>query len=910
MKKSLLIALALWLSFHAIAQNFSMLPLPTQRLLPVASIHCLMQDSEGFFWYGTEGGLCRDNGYQIDVFRPSVTKHPQDAYRVNCIVENAKGNIFFGTADGLFYIDKSDYRVRCVELDSTQHFIEALYVDSHHHLWVGTQGVVFECEDDGRVIKDYLCRLSDQPASVASIFEDSRGTLFVLQWRSGILRKQRGERTFTSMKWPLPRTSLQMTEDIQHHCYWVLTSGAGIQRMTIEGDVCLLTPQPATMGDDTRNRALYMLRDDSHGLFWTTTQDDLYAYRYEGDGLLQEFPLTEWYPKGKKILDQMCLDKNGNIYVAGYTPHTFIITSPIGDIQRLPVDAIRRQTGYPLLADRAVYDGSNDIWIWQGRQGLMLYNREKDSVEPVPFRCERTIQRSSLGGVWCSDGYSVFHLWQIAGKVQREEIVQTPEGTHISCLYEKEGEALYVVTDNTLYRLTLPGRQFSALATLPNIPNDIAVSRDGSIYLALGQEGLCQVSSKGKVQRIDTTHETCLSVCTMADGSVWASTLEGNVWHYSPTSEKLSKQPLLCSDHQAAIKSIRVDGLGHVWTMTDQEVCEYAPQTHAFRTFRNTDTSIDVSYFYAIEPIDPSRICINGAGALIEVQSSAELNTQESAQVPILLSSIRVNGEKRIVANDKKTISLAADEEDIILYLTTLDHLHASSIRFAYQFEGSQDDWHYLSQGTNSITFSNLSKGDHPLYVMATDHYGLWSKPIHLVTIHRAAHWWETWWAYLLYIGLAMILIYGIWRLEHRIHLLQRLILRRQEVRLDEIEMTRDDIADQQRDDEFLRRVISQIETNLSRTDYNVETLSDDMCMSRITLYRRLQEQTGLSPTDFIRDIRLKKAAQLLIQHPDATLVDISRKVGFATPKYFSRCFKEKFGVLPKEYFSAAKGCE
>ena len=191
---------------------------------------------------------------------------------------------------------------------------------------------------------------------------------------------------------------------------------------------------------------------------------------------------------------------------------------------------------------------------------------------------------------------------------------------------------------------------------------------------------------------------------------------------------------------------------------------------------------------------------------------------------------------------------------------------------------------------------------------MATDHYGLWSTPVHVITVHRAAHGWETWWAYLLYLGFSLLLIYAIWRLERRIHLLQRLIRRRQEVRLDEIEMTRDDIADQQRDDEFLRRVITQIETHLSRTDYNVEALSDDMCMSRITLYRRLQEQTGLSPTDFIRDIRLKKAAQLLIQHPDATVVDISRKVGFTTPKYFSRCFKQKFGVLPKEYISAAKG--
>lgn len=72
--------------------------------------------------------------------------------------------------------------------------------------------------------------------------------------------------------------------------------------------------------------------------------------------------------------------------------------------------------------------------------------------------------------------------------------------------------------------------------------------------------------------------------------------------------------------------------------------------------------------------------------------------------------------------------------------------------------------------------------------------------------------------------------------------------------------------------------------------------------MSRTTFYRRLQKQTGQSPIDFIRDIRLKKAATLLLQESNATIADISRKVGFASPKYFTKCFCNKFGVTPREY--------
>ena len=104
------------------------------------------------------------------------------------------------------------------------------------------------------------------------------------------------------------------------------------------------------------------------------------------------------------------------------------------------------------------------------------------------------------------------------------------------------------------------------------------------------------------------------------------------------------------------------------------------------------------------------------------------------------------------------------------------------------------------------------------------------------------------------------------------------------------------------RDDRILRLATAKIEDHLSDGNYSVQALAEDICMSRVTLYRRIQELTGMSPTDLIRDIRLKKAAQLLMQSPEATTRDIALKVGFADPKYFSRRFKEKFGVLPTEY--------
>ncbi|MBQ8051753.1 MAG: helix-turn-helix domain-containing protein [Bacteroidaceae bacterium] len=887
------------------AQQFVAHYLPTQSQLPMASIHCIWQDREGYLWYGTEGGgLCRDNGYQIDVFRPACTANPSEACQVHCLAELASGDILFGTSDGLFHINKHDYQISRIALDSLPQRIDALMADREGHLWAASKGCIYQCQADGQVTEAHDCRLRGERTSVSSFYEDSRGTIFALLWGGGLMRMQQGGKGFEPLRWPIGETPLQMLEDRELGCYWVLTSGAGIQRMTVEGNVCRLTPQTATMGSHGRDHGLNMLRDSRHGLFWVTTLDNLYAYSLAPDGQLREFPLTGLLPEGNKILDQMLESRDGDVYVAGYTPHTFVVSSPEGGITRHAVEAIRRATGFPLLADRAVFDGGRYIWIWQGRQGLMLYDRLTDSVEPSPRKVGRTLQRSSLGGIWASSGNHVFRLWQENGQVREETVTDLPQNEEVRNIVECDEQHLYIASQCRLYRLSLIGHQLRVLASLPAALADMDVSRQGDVYLALGALGLHRLSTDGQLERIDDSGEDFLSLSMTVDGTLWASTYEGNVYCYSPVDGTLRKEPLLCSSDAVPIRNIRTDGLGHVWTLTDQQLVEYAPRSRAFRVVRNVDPFVDVSYFYALEPVATNCMGIDGAGALLEVPSSAELGQQGAVDVRPRVSSVGIDGAKRLIGDDVMELRLKASEQDITLHLTTLDHRHVSAISFAYQLEGVNRDWIYLPQGTNSIILTNLGKGSHQLRVMATDRYGCWSSPVEVLLIHRAAYWYETWWARLLYVAIVFVLGYGIWRLENRISLLRHLIRRRREVRLDEIELKREDIASARRDDDLLRRAIAKVEENLSRPDYNVSSLSDDLFMSRITLYRRIQELTGQSPTDFIRDIRLKKAAQLLQQNPDAVLADVARKVGFATPKYFSKCFKEKFGVLPRDYVS------
>lgn len=102
-------------------------------------------------------------------------------------------------------------------------------------------------------------------------------------------------------------------------------------------------------------------------------------------------------------------------------------------------------------------------------------------------------------------------------------------------------------------------------------------------------------------------------------------------------------------------------------------------------------------------------------------------------------------------------------------------------------------------------------------------------------------------------------------------------------------------------DEKFLEKVIGIIESNITNPDLNVQFLADNMCISRSSLHRKVTQTTTLSPVEFIKLIRLKKAAAL-IQESEYQIAEICFMVGINSPSYFSKMFFNQFGITPKEF--------
>lgn len=108
-------------------------------------------------------------------------------------------------------------------------------------------------------------------------------------------------------------------------------------------------------------------------------------------------------------------------------------------------------------------------------------------------------------------------------------------------------------------------------------------------------------------------------------------------------------------------------------------------------------------------------------------------------------------------------------------------------------------------------------------------------------------------------------------------------------------------------DQAFITRATEVLMQHLADGDYNREAFAKDMAMGESTLYNKVKATTGQTVIAFITSIRLKEAQRIIRSNPDILISEVATQVGFNTPKYFSKCFKKKFGVFPKEYAEQLK---
>lgn len=911
--------------------------IPTLSQLPVNALNCIFQDSEGYMWYGTVDGLCRDDGYGIHTFRSDfLTPGLMQINLVLGITEDARHRIWFATHKGLYILDKSDYAIRLVDIPALRnaHVDNVLSAsDRYVYAWCGHK--LYQVNLEGRLAATYQL-----PGAINDLYEDSRHRLLACISPMGVCVRQPGGRRFVTVCRDV--RAMSVCEDHSRKFLWLAAYDEKLFKLRLDGQP-VLEPQ-AIAGDRAKGTRhfLQLVQDDTRHNLWLRTSLGLQVLSPGPSRTLRDLPVDTRTPRLNMLLNCVSKDRLGNVWVGGFdTPSFYVCSQPRNSVVHVGA-AFQAQTHYAPAIVTLCRDDGGHIWYYQEGNGLYFYNpatgkatsyRDCPSTRAEPLGVVPYLIRSRRpNSIWASTLSDVFLVERVGEAMVLKAQVgmgrHTRKTGNVECVYEDQSGNLWISTMRGLYMWVAATRRIKVLSETIGDISDFVQTADGKVWATIRNRGIASVNAKGHIRTyrhdIDFT-----SLDATPDGHLWLGTGEGRVLEFAPASPgRLEDWTARCGMNGDMVDHIAVDHLGHVWITTNQRVREFNPRNGAMRMLKTDDEDMPLDRFlpravYFDKPT--ATLYLGGIPGLVMVKPSQALENAPR-HIKVVVSDVRVGGCSVWLTPERRDgpdrIDIAPGETNIALSFTTLDYVNRERVNYAYRLRGVDKDWNYLTDGRNVATYNKLAKGTYVLEVKATDENGLWSNRVTRLTIHRLPAWYETWLAYTLYVlalvavAALLLRLYLNWHKEIEERKMVENLLKAKQMQLAEERRGAGEKQPQPEgtpgtldvklskarsfDEEFVAKATRIVEQNLANPELSVVFLASELGMSRSTFMRKIKAVTGQTPLDYIKSIKLKHAYAML-QDKTATIQDVMRAVGYNDRKTFSQSFKDAFHITPVE---------
>jgi AraC-like DNA-binding protein len=434
------------------------------------------------------------------------------------------------------------------------------------------------------------------------------------------------------------------------------------------------------------------------------------------------------------------------------------------------------------------------------------------------------------------------------------------------------------------------------------------------------QNGACLLDTKADtlaafkpVEIIDEYSDKYNCMLRDTKGNLWVGTQNGLFNAHKEETERVTGLINNC------IRSLVMDAQGNIWAGTACGISRITPTVVNF----GEDDGIP-----AISMMERAA-CLTDDGRLVFVLHSSAaivfrpewLSDDANPQVPVL-TLLQVNGHNEIYVEDAG-LTLPYNKNHLTIQFSSLDYAHPSHTTYRYRLHGLEDEWH-SADGTIGLAETNyktLPPGEYIFEAQAASTGSEWSDPL-TIQISIRPPFWLTWWAKALYT--LLLCAFVAFSLTQYLKKKKAALVRENDSRVNQLFEMREKARHQfaastnidpkkigltPEEDVLVAKLLKAIEAHIADEDYSVEQLAIDVALSRTNLYGKLRNMLGISPADFIRNVRLKRAAQLLTANPTLSINEVSIRVGFSTPRNFSTQFKKMFGVLPSEYRGIENHC-
>lgn len=397
-----------------------------------------------------------------------------------------------------------------------------------------------------------------------------------------------------------------------------------------------------------------------------------------------------------------------------------------------------------------------------------------------------------------------------------------------------------------------------------------------------------------------------------------------------------------------------------VWVVAGNVCSVLDPENNSFRFFIPMESPNNIYYSKLNH-----EVVMGGNDGFISIRADLSMPKDDKAQLLLagivvngrqtqdVLLDENIEGTPGVSPVGLKTLVLKHDENNFTLQLSDLPFADHPTAVYAYRLEGSDHEWHYLDKGDLDITYNGLSYGDYHLTVHMVDGEGNIGDEVYQLEISVLPPWYLTIWCKLFYLTLLIVCI--VWvinahfvrkqlkeakkqkeeileqvqaRMKFYANLADELKNAAAHRSFDEVnhlvvsnldvnasdsesesamivnfngQQTTPEVEIDELDKKLLDEIKETIEENMVDSDFNVSMLQEKMGMGNKQLYRKLKALTGQTPVEYIRDMRMQKAAKLL-KAGKFSVSEVMYTVGFSNSSYFSKCFSKAFGMTPTEF--------
>lgn len=827
---------------------------PIDRELSGTVVNCMLQDSSGFLWLGTQIGLYRYNGYSLKPYRFSSSfSNEFVANFISSICEDNSKNIWVGTfGGGLFKLNPLteeyvNFNSSSQNSDGlSDNTVIALVKDDAGKLWIGTKNKGLDCLDPVSGHFTHYEHMADNANSISantitSICKDYAGAL------------------------------------------WIGTSG-GLNKLDPQSGTFLHFKKqraPDGIGDDTISK-LYI---DRAGHLWIVT----------GDGRLNKLdPVSEEFINFQELegfkVTAVCEDNLGALWVGTYgngvrmldkdsgkfTTHgcrfsqspsscNYRVISLFADnsgnlwmgTEGSGIDRINTNLNFTSyrsdmhsglrFSDDVVLsiykDRSGMIWTGTANGGVNKFDRENDRIthyknDPrdsgsISSNSICSIYEDSQGTLWFGaiDG-TLNSLEPASGKFVRYN-TNNMENSNIKDngvlrMHEGNDGMLWACTANGgLVRLDKGTGLFTRFTKNSQTPSSISsnhvlsIAEDdaGILWIGTAEGGLNKLDPTTNrfthygVSEPDSAIQTLnynVNAIVNDNGLLWLATDRG-LYRFDKTSEK----SVFVKDANAFIFGLLKDGKDNLWLSTPNGLIKYIIQSDTFKKY-DSDGGLQKNQYTAgayYQSADGEMFFGGTNGFSCFYADKIMENTHKP---PVVITSFKIF-DTPIGLNDTGEISLTYKDNFISFEFAALDYANPAKNQYAYKLEGFDSDWHY-SGARNYASYNNLGGGEYILRIKASNNDGLWNEQgIQLKLVIAPPFWKATWFIIAAFVfALASIIV--LIKIRTRSIRLKSLELERQVAeRTKELDQANEQLrhADEMKSD-FLSAVSHEIRTPLS----------------------------------------------------------------------------------------------